>query len=178
MISRLAESWRRFRERRALSLLFDVALIATVFLAVHAWQTRDLPLDQPAPPTVLPLLGGGGLQAAVSGGEAGVVYFFAPWCRVCRVSIDNLDSLVASGKVSWGVVVALDYADGDEVRAFIEATGVSLPVLMGDTKTASEWSIRAFPTYYVIDAEGRISSRSVGYSTWLGMWLRAWRAAL
>jgi len=51
-----------------------------------------------------------------------------------------------------------------------------MPVLMGDDSTARDWSVRAFPTYYVIDTEGRISSRSVGYSTRLGMWLRYKRA--
>ena len=77
------------------------------------------------------------------------------------------------GSVAWGAAIALDYGDTDEVQAFIDKTGVSLPVYMGLTGTASDWSIRAYPTYYVIDAEGRISSRSVGYSTWLGMRLRA-----
>jgi hypothetical protein len=36
--------------------------------------------------------------------------------------------------------------------------------------------VRAFPTYYVIDADGRISSRSVGYSTGFGMLMRNWLA--
>ena len=72
--------------------------------------------------------------------------------------------------------MALDYADAAEVREFIERAGVRLPVLMGDSKTAVDWSVRAFPTYYVIDADGRIDSRSVGYSTYLGMRLRAWLA--
>ena len=74
--------------------------------------------------------------------------------------------------------MALDYADADEVRAFIDRSGVALPVLLGDRGTAEEWSIRGFPTYFVIDAAGRIHSRSMGYSTWLGMWLRASRAGL
>jgi hypothetical protein len=36
--------------------------------------------------------------------------------------------------------------------------------------------VRAFPTYYVVDASGQIHSRSVGYSTYLGMRVRAWLA--
>jgi hypothetical protein len=47
---------------------------------------------------------------------------------------------------------------------------------MGEPSTAADWSVQAFPTYYVIDAEGQISSRSVGYSTKLGMLFRHWRA--
>ncbi|NND56503.1 MAG: TlpA family protein disulfide reductase, partial [Xanthomonadales bacterium] len=129
-------------------------LIAAVFYGVHAWQTRDLPIDEPAPETILALLGGSGISSATRTGEAGIVYFFAPWCFYCRTSIDNLDELVAEGNVAWGTVVALDYAGVAEVEDFIDETGVSLPVLMGNPATAADWSVKGFPTYYVIDANG------------------------
>ena len=73
-------------------------------------------------------------------------------------------------------MIALDYGDVNEVQAFIEKTGVTLPVLMGTGQTAVDWGIRGFPTYFVIDAQGRISSRSVGYSTEVGMMVRNWMA--
>ena len=73
-------------------------------------------------------------------------------------------------------MIALDYSSTEEVQAFIDATGITLPVLMGNSVTASDWGVRAFPTYYVVDADGRISSRSVGYSTHLGMLARGWLA--
>ena len=170
-------AWKRFRERKALALLLDVVLIIGVFLAVHAWQTRELPVDEAAPDTVLSLLDGSRFENAITPGEAGIVYFFAPWCVYCKISIDNLDELVADGDVAWGVAVALAYDDAGEVAEFVEETGIGLPVLMGHAGTASDWSVQGFPTYYVIDAEGRIHSRSVGYSTMLGMRWRAWRAA-
>jgi peroxiredoxin len=177
VIVRCKAAWRRFRERFWWSLAFDSALILAVFLAVHSWQTRDLPVDEPAPETVLALLDGSEIRSAVTAGEAGIVYFFAPWCFYCRSSIGNLGSLVAREQVAWGTAVALEYSNADEVREFIDETGITLPVLMGDRGTASDWSVRAFPTYYVIDAEGRISSRSVGYSSWLGMLVRSWLAS-
>jgi thiol-disulfide isomerase/thioredoxin len=172
MYSTMKDIWARLRSHFWASLAFDVAVLAAVFLAVHAWQTRDLPDNELAPVTELALLGGGS-SSALRPGQPGIVYFFAPWCRVCRVSIGNLDSLVEDGRVGWATVVALDYADAEEVWDFIERTGVSLPVLLGTARTAADWSVRAFPTYYVIDSSGRIHSRSVGYSTWLGMWARS-----
>ena len=147
-----------------------------MFIAVHSWQTRNLPIDETAPKTVLALLDGSGIRSAIVEGETGIVYFFAPWCFYCKTSIDNVNDLVADGRVAWATAVALDYSDIGEVQDFIDETGVSLPVLMGNPGTASDWSIRGFPTYYVIDAEGLISSRSVGYSTLAGMWFRTWKA--
>jgi thiol-disulfide isomerase/thioredoxin len=180
MIQRIRATWQSLRARKWLSLAFDAGVLLAVFFSIHAWQTRDLPVDELAPATRLALLGATGSpsdsRAAAVSGKVGIVYFFAPWCGVCRASIGNLDSLVARGQVDWGTVVALDYADAEEVRDFIDRSGVSLPVLLGDAQTAADWSVRAFPTYYVIDASGRIDSRSVGYSTWLGMWARGWLA--
>jgi peroxiredoxin len=170
------QAWQRFRKRFWWSLGFDAALILVVFFAIHSWQTRNLPVDEPAPETVLALLDGSGIQSAVAAGQTGVVYFFAPWCFYCRSSIGNLDDLVADGRVSWATAVALDYSDANEVQEFIDKTGITLPVLMGNTGTTSDWSVSAFPTYYVIGADGNISSRSVGYSTKFGMLIRHWLA--
>ena len=173
MTLKAAEAWRRLRSHKWLSLSLDVVLIVGVLLAVHAWQTRNLPVNEPAPETVLALLDGSGVASARKEGVAGVIYFFAPWCFYCKSSISNLDDLVADGRIGWGRAVALDYESAKAVQEFVDDTGISLPVLMGDPKTAADWSVRGFPTYYVIDAQGNISSRSVGYSTWLGMWVRA-----
>jgi len=173
----LRKRWRGFRARFWRALAFDVLLIVAVMLAIHAWQTRHLPVDQPAPVTVLPTLDGVAARSAVRPGAVGVVYFFAPWCFYCRNSIDNLDALVDSGQVGWASAVALSYDGENEVRAFVERSGTRLPVLLGTPRTGADWSVRAFPTYYLVDGEGRIVSRSVGYSTALGMRLRAWWAS-
>ncbi len=169
-------AWQRFRSRFWLALVFDALVILGVFLSVHAWQTRDLPINQPVPDTLLAQLDGSGIRSVVKPGEPGIIYFFAPWCIYCRSSIGNLDELVEEGRVSWGTVVALDYGDASEVQAFVEETGISLPVLMGTGQTAADWGIRGFPTYFVIDSTGQISSRSVGYSTGFGMMVRNWMA--
>jgi hypothetical protein len=60
------------------------------------------------------------------------------------------------------------------VREFIDETGVDLPVLLGSQKTTRDWQIRGFPTYFVIDGDGKIVSRSVGYSTKIGLQTRVW----
>ncbi|NIP17878.1 MAG: redoxin domain-containing protein [Xanthomonadales bacterium] len=169
----LKGAWKRLRSRYWASLAIDVTIILAAFWLIHAWNTRELPRDRPAP--ALPALRLDGARAApqVPEGQAGVVYFFAPWCFYCRHSIDNLDALVDSGAIAWARVVALDYGGPGEVRAFVEETGLRQPVLLGDANTARDWNIHAFPTYFVIGPGGRIDSRSVGYSTWLGLWARS-----
>lgn len=168
--------WQKFRAHYWLSLGFDLAVLCLLLWLIHAWQTRDLPLGEPAPATVLPLLAGTENAAAIQPGESGVVYFFAPWCSICKHSIGNLDAQVRAGQVGWATAVALDFSSQAEVTGFITETGIGLPTLLGTDQTATDWNVRAFPTYFVIDAEGNIASRSVGYSTSIGIRLRNWLA--
>jgi len=169
-------AWKELRSRYWLALGFDCAVIVLVMWGLHAWQTRALPINDPAFQTVLPILASGEISEAVQKGEAGIIYFFAPWCGYCRNSIDNLDQLVQDGEVRWASAIALSYSNPDEVRGFVSDTEIDLPVFLGTAQTSSDWGIQAFPTYFVIDATGAIHSRSVGYSTWLGIRLRNWMA--
>ncbi len=174
MIKKFKSSWKKLRSHFWGSLVLDVVLIITAFLLVSLWQVRDLPDDDHTPPLELAWLDDMQADSVMVSGQVGVVYFFAPWCFYCRNSIDNLDELVSSGKLSWARTVALDYSDLDEVREFIKQTGVHLPVLLGNPQTSSDWQVRGFPTYFVIDGDGKIVSRSVGYSTKVGLAARVW----
>jgi len=167
-------AWKALRANYWGSLAFDVVWIMLAFMLVHAWQTRNLPDDDHTPPLELAWLDDMKADSIMVAGETGVVYFFAPWCFYCRHSIDNLDELVAGGKLSWARAVALDYGSLDEVREFISETAVNLPVLLGSPQTTQDWQIQAFPTYFVIDGDGQIVSRSVGYSTKIGLQTRVW----
>jgi thiol-disulfide isomerase/thioredoxin len=167
-------AWKALRANYWGSLAFDIVWIMLAFMLIHAWQTRNLPDDDHTPPLELAWLDDMKADSIMVAGETGVVYFFAPWCFYCRHSIDNLDELVASGNLSWARAVALDYGSLDEVREFISETGVDLPVLLGGPQTTQDWQIQAFPTYFVIDGDGQIVSRSVGYSTKIGLQTRVW----
>ena len=174
MISRLKSGWRALRGNFWGSLAVDVALLISVFVLISMWQTRNLPDDEHTPSLEPVWLDEMKAESVMVPGQVGVVYFFAPWCFYCRKSIDNLDELVSSGQLAWARVVALEYENLDDVREFIKETGVQLPVLLGSAQTTKDWQIRGFPTYFVIDGDGKIVSRSVGYSTKIGLQARVW----
>jgi len=44
-----------------------------------------------------------------------------------------------------------------------------MPVLLGTTETMKDFKIQAFPTYYVLDKEQKITKVSMGYSTEIGL---------
>ena len=174
MIETIRSGWKALRGNFWASLALDVVLIITVFLLISMWQTRNLPNDDQTPSLEPVWLDDRQADSVFVSGQVGVVYFFAPWCFYCRTSIDNLNDLVASGNLAWARVVALEYGSLDDVRDFIKQTGVDLPVLLGSGQTTQDWQIRGFPTYFVIDGDGKIVSRSVGYSTRIGLQVRVW----
>jgi len=174
VIDKLKSVWKALRGNFWGSLALDVVLIITAFALISMWQTRNLPDENHTPPLELAWLDDMRADSVLVPGQVGIVYFFAPWCFYCRKSIDNLDELVSSGQLAWARVVALEYESLDKVREFIDETGVQLPVLLGGPKTTADWQIRGFPTYFVIDGKGKIVSRSVGYSTKVGLRARVW----
>jgi peroxiredoxin len=166
----------RFQALR--SFLLNAVFAALVFLGLLAFQTRNmLPSDgQPAPPLLGTTLAGDIYSLDDAESRPVLVYFFAPWCRICAASAGNLNRLR-----NWRdeedievIAVALDWATADEVREYVERHDLNIPVVLGDANDARRWKVQAFPCYYVLDNEHRVIRRDVGYSTQLGLWLRAW----
>lgn len=102
-----------------------------------------------------------------------VVYFFAPWCSICRVSIQNLQNLYERDNHVSVVAVALDFVDKEEVAVFSEQLNLSFPILFGNEEVKQRYQVSAYPSYYVINQTGKIEHRSMGYSTELGLFLRS-----
>lgn len=160
------------------SFLLNAGLIAIVFFVALAFQTRNMLSDdgQAAPELRGVTLSGEPYDLADALERPAMVYFFAPWCRICAASSGNLNRLRR-----WRdpddieiVAVALDYGSAAEVRAYAERHDLNVKVVLGDSIVSRQWQIRGFPSYYVLDEEHRIIRRDIGYSTQLGLWLRAW----
>jgi peroxiredoxin len=160
------------------SFLLNAIVIAVVFFIALAFQSRNmLSADGRSAPDLLGVtLGGEQYDLADAASRPAMVYFFAPWCRICAASSGNLNRLNR-----WRdpdaieiVAVALDYETAGEVRDYVERHDLNVTVVLGDANVSRHWQIQGFPSYYVLNAEHRIVRRDIGYSTQLGLWLRAW----
>ena len=160
-------NWKRW--------LMNVLLILAIFLAVTAWQWRNLISKQtPAPSFRLPALSGPPVALEDLRGSRVLLYFFAPWCKVCDLSISNLNwvrKLWDEESVSI-FAVALSYKELQSVEAFLERNALSVPVLLGTRELLNSYRISAFPTVYVLNESGNIDGSTVGYSSILGLWWR------
>ena len=157
--------------------LLEAALVAAVLWGVWAWQTRDLlPAGEriAAPALDLVDLQGRRWEAADLAGQRTVLYFFAPWCKVCAASAHQLRWFEQiAGDSARVVLVALDWSSVDELSAYAADHRLAQPLLLGDARTARDWHVRGYPTYYVLDADGRVAGADMGFSTAAGLWLRS-----
>jgi thiol-disulfide isomerase/thioredoxin len=99
-----------------------------------------------------------------------LIYFFAPWCKICSLSIDNLEYL--NTKQLNIVRVALDYSNVEEVQNFADTHNISSQILLGHTGLKQQFKILGYPTYYMLDEQQKVLAKSYGYSTALGLKLR------
>lgn len=166
--------------------LVEGTFVVVVVTAALWWSARNLVSSGDAAPTLAGATWSGQpfrLSDRFPGpGESGprtLVYFYAPWCGVCKVSASNAATAARwlGGERLKVVAVALDYETRDSAIAFAAerelTTAPGVEVVLGDESTRQAWRIEAFPTYYVLDARGRIRYGSVGYSTLPGMVVRA-----
>ena len=155
--------------------LINGLLIVTIFVGVTAWQGRNLISKQtPAPSFRLPSLSGEPVALKDLRGRRVLLYFFAPWCKVCDLSISNLNwvrKLWDEESVSI-FAVALSYKELQSVEAFLERNVLDVPVLLGTPELLKSYRIRAFPTVYALNESGNIDGSTVGYATTLGLWWR------
>ncbi len=174
------KAWRRWRDKRWFRWLTDILFFVLIFGAVMAYQTWDhVDRGASAPIFDLTTLDGESMSSDDLLGKPSVLFFWAPWCGVCRADAHNIEDLRdAVGDEVHIISVALSYEDVQSVENFVEEHGVTGPVLMGNRGTSREFRIDSFPTIYILDEEGRVASSIVGYTTELGLRLRLARMGI
>jgi peroxiredoxin len=164
----VSSRWKRF----ALEALVFIVIVA----GIQAWRARDLlPADQrtAVPAFELADLDGRIWRSTDLAGKPTVIYFFAPWCGVCAASSPQLRWFHRwRGNDVQVILIGLDYGSPSEVRDYVRRHSLTMPVLLGTPATGAAFRINGYPTYYVIDTQGRIARRDVGLSTVAGLWVR------
>jgi thiol-disulfide isomerase/thioredoxin len=154
--------------------LAEALLVVLALLAVHFWQTRELPQGT-APALRGTLLDGRQVALEDYRGEPLLVHFWASWCPVCRLEEDTIQALSRQ----WPVLtVAMQSGDEQAVHGYMDREGLDFPVLVdGSGAVARRWQVRGVPVSLVLDGQGQIRFAVVGYATRAGLILRLWLAS-
>jgi len=164
-------------KKKIVSGFNQILIFLGIFLAITWWQQKDmLPTssNSAAPSFSLVDMTDNVVHFnPLEQSQKTLVYFFAPWCSVCHLSIDNIESIKQSsdGKINF-YAIALDWKNKQEVEAFLAEHDLTMPILLGTNETLNDFKIGGFPSYYVIDSSGILQSKDMGYTTEIGMRVR------
>jgi thiol-disulfide isomerase/thioredoxin len=176
---RLRNHWRAQWKSHLGTLL----LVVLVFVGVQAWQTRHVPTG-PAPDLAFTLIQSDGSHVdatladwrAQHPGQPVALHIWAEWCPICRTEEHSVTRLSRD----WPVLtVAMQSGPPDAVARVLAKRELPWATAI-DTRGALAQTLgfRTVPAFVVVDADGRLRSASVGYTSEIGMRLRQWWARL
>lgn len=160
------------KPRKLWSVCRDILLFCTLVYVISLWQERNLLADDGTVAIKNRHLYSLNAKASplLEQGQRTLIYFFAPWCNVCAVSIGNLEQI---NDPSLRIVrVALDYKNQNEVQQFVDDNQVKGRVLLGNRNMLNEFNISGYPTYYYLDSQHNVVANAYGYSSEMGLKLR------
>lgn len=132
-------------------------------------------LDTPAPEFSLVNLKGETVNLKDLRGKVVVLDFWATWCGPCRMTMPLLADFVEEKpeQVEFFSVNVWEQ-DTTLVRPFLAEYGYKFQVLFGGMELPDEYGVTGIPTLFVIDKEGVIRYKQIGYSPYADQEL-AWQ---
>ena len=111
-----------------------------------------------------------GSEVSLKDFEGKVVFlnFWATWCGPCREEMPSMERLWQRFKEEDFIILAVDLRESrGEVISFMKEYDLTFPVLL-DSKgeVGSMFGVRAIPTTYLLDSEGRIVGGAIGARNW------------
>jgi cytochrome c biogenesis protein CcmG/thiol:disulfide interchange protein DsbE len=119
-----------------------------------------------APDFELPSLDGQQISLSQFRGKVVILDFWATWCKPCRLELPHFVALQEEfGKDALQIIgVSLDRVGSEEVASFVKEWKIPYIVVMGNGEVVRDYGgIRGIPTTFVIDKQGSIYRKYVGY---------------
>jgi thiol-disulfide isomerase/thioredoxin len=123
--------------------------------------------DAAAPDFTFEDLNGNKVALASLRGKIVILDFWATWCGPCRKTMPLVEKFFNEKKskdiLVYGMNVWERGGDRSKVKPFIKERNFHFPILLGENDIAEAYGVRGIPTLFVIDQQGRIAYRHVGY---------------
>ena len=120
-----------------------------------------------APEFSLKTLTGEEISLSKYKGKTLLLDFWATWCGPCRESIPHLVHLYKTYQAQGLEVVGLSMDKGDPktVDHFVKSLDMPYPIAIAPEEIARAYGVNGLPTIVLIDKEGKIREKIVGFNT-------------
>jgi cytochrome c biogenesis protein CcmG, thiol:disulfide interchange protein DsbE len=125
---------------------------------------RAFHIGEPAPPLVVPQVGGGTIDLASLRGKPVWVNFMGTYCPPCRDEFPLMNGFYARYADDGLIVLAVDVREEEgTVAAFAQELNATFPMgLDADGSAQGSWDAVVLPVHFWIDAEGIIRDGALG----------------
>ncbi len=156
------------------SVIQYVSILVIILYGVNQYQTRNTP-------TIAPELKGEliseeqvNLTKMIKQSPV-MVYFWGSWCPICQVTSSILTDLSNDYQV---ITVALSSGNKQQIQNYLNENGYNFPVINDPEGIISQsWGVKATPTIFIIDTQGKVDSVTMGISSAFGLKFRMWLAS-
>lgn len=137
------------------------------FAAEFAPSGKLLKAGDVAPDFSLQDLNGETVKLSQFRGRPVLINFWATWCGPCRAEMPEIEAAYQTYRGQGFTVLAVDVQEPPEdVRAFAEELRLSFVPLLDTAGAVFDlYQVRALPTSYLVDRQGRISAVHLGPMT-------------
>lgn len=101
-------------------------------------------------------------------GKALLINFWATWCPHCVEEIPSMNRALNHLDPERFAMISISYKDSKAIlKEFVKKVKVDFPILLdSDGKVSEQWNIFAFPSSFLIDANGQIHYSINAGSIW------------
>lgn len=147
-----------------------MAIFLVFLMVLPVWGQHPAPeVDHVAPDFTLPDLEGNQISLSTYKGRVVLLNFWATWCPPCRLEMPTMEKAYRKyrDKGFEVVAVSVDAGPKSSVKSFLRELGLSFQVLLDpDMETLRAYRGFSLPMTVVIDRQGVIRSRELGYRDW------------
>jgi cytochrome c biogenesis protein CcmG/thiol:disulfide interchange protein DsbE len=149
-------------------LKYGLPLLIAILIHSPLGCKKETPKEKRplAPDFSLPSVDGKTITLSRLKGKVVLLDFWATWCAPCRLAIPHLNEMyrVYRERGLEIIGVSLDTGGRERVRKFAVNMGIQYTIIMADDEVVKNYGISPIPTTYLIDRDGSISSKWVGFS--------------
>jgi thiol-disulfide isomerase/thioredoxin len=100
-------------------------------------------------------------------GKVILLDFWATWCAPCRESIPHLVHLQKTYQEKGFQVIGMnmDKGDAETVRRFVNSMDIPYVITLAADEVSRNYGVTALPTMVLIDKEGRIRQKFLGFTS-------------
>ncbi|MBS3918286.1 MAG: TlpA family protein disulfide reductase [Deltaproteobacteria bacterium] len=154
--------------------LLLILCLGSLFPLFHCAQRTKDPAS--APDFTLKTIEGH--EVALSGlrGKVVLLDFWATWCGPCKESIPHLIQLYKSYQDKGFELIGMSTdkaGDVEMVRRFVKSMDIPYPIIMTPDEVARNYKVTGLPTTVLIDKEGKVREKIVGFNSAIGQQIAA-----